>query len=151
GMLRGARDGLPYWVREPHGGHCNAINKGIRRATGDAIAYINSDDYYESGAFAAVANAFASAPATRWVAGTRRYVHPYGTVELVLRPELPGGTRPRWLRTSWYVPQASSFWRRDVFDEFGLLREDLHYVFDTEFGLRLALGGVLPIIVDAEL
>ena len=52
--------------------------------------------------------------------------------------------RAAWIRDIWYVPQASSFWRRDVFDEFGLLREDLHFVFDAEFGLRVALGGTFP-------
>jgi hypothetical protein len=55
------------------------------------------------------------------------------------------------VRGPWYVPQASSFWRRDVFEEFGLLREDLNFVFDTEFGLRLALGGLLPSAVDRHL
>jgi hypothetical protein len=38
-----------------------------------------------------------------------------------------------------------------VFEAHGLLREDLHYVFDTEFGLRLALRGVVPKIVEREL
>jgi GT2 family glycosyltransferase len=55
------------------------------------------------------------------------------------------------VRSTWYVPQASSFWRRDVFDEFGLLREDLHFVFDTEFGLRLALAGLRPRPVEQAL
>src|SRR5207237_747755 len=49
-----------------------------------------------------------------------------------------------WIRGMWYVPQASSFCHRDVFEEFGLLREDLNCVFDTAFGLRIALGKVFP-------
>ena len=59
--------------------------------------------------------------------------------------------RLRWVRDPWYVPQASSFWRRDVFDEFGLLRDDLHFIFDTEFGVRLALGGLRPRLLDTPL
>jgi hypothetical protein len=55
------------------------------------------------------------------------------------------------VREIWYAPQASSFWRRDVFDDFGLLREDLHFVFDAEFGLRLAIGGVSPRIIEDTL
>ena len=66
-------------------------------------------------------------------------------------PVQPAGPRAGLVRSTWYVPQASSFWRRDVFDEFGLLREDLDFVFDTEFGLRLALEGVRPTPVGQTL
>ncbi len=47
--------------------------------------------------------------------------------------------------------RLSSFWRRDLFEEFGPFREDMHYVFDTEHGVRLALAGELPGILDEEL
>jgi hypothetical protein len=49
------------------------------------------------------------------------------------------------------VPQQSSFWRRDVFDELGPFREDLHYAFDTEHALRLVFAGLMPELIDAEL
>ena len=49
------------------------------------------------------------------------------------------------------VPQAATFWRRDCFDRYGLFREDMHYVFDTEFMLRLAYAGELPALIDQEL
>jgi hypothetical protein len=114
------------------------------------IAYINSDDYYLPGAFEAALPRFEN-PAVRWVAGATEYREMDGTLETYWSPSPPSGLRGRWVRNSWYVPQASSFWRRDVFDEFGLLREDLHFVFDTEFGLRVALGGVQPLTFDRPL
>jgi glycosyltransferase involved in cell wall biosynthesis len=148
-ILRRYDDRLAYWVSEPDEGQSWAINRGIERATGDVIAYINSDDYYLPGTFAAALPLFED-PSARWVAGASEYWED-GTLDTVLPATQPVGPRAQWLRTSWYVPQASSFWRRDVFDEFGLLREDLHFVFDTEFGLRLALGGVLPRTLDRNL
>jgi glycosyltransferase involved in cell wall biosynthesis len=150
-ILRRFDSRLAYWVSEPDHGQAHAVNRGIARSTGDVVAYINSDDWYEPGALATVARMFAQDTSVRWVAGTCRYVNADGSLHSVVKPSLPTGLRPRWPRLSWYVPQASSFWRRDVFDEFGLLREDLQYVFDTEFGLRVALGGVLPRIVNDEL
>jgi glycosyltransferase involved in cell wall biosynthesis len=138
---------LAYWVSEPDEGQSWAINRGIERATGEVIAYINSDDYYLPGAFDAALPRFQD-PDVRWVAGACECRAEDGALQALVTPIQPGGSRPSWLRSSWYVPQASSFWRRDVFEEFGLLREDLHFVFDTEFGLRIALGGVRPLILE---
>ena len=41
-------------------GQSHAINKGLQHATGDVVAYINSDDYYTQDAFGLVAGTFAS-------------------------------------------------------------------------------------------
>jgi glycosyltransferase involved in cell wall biosynthesis len=146
-ILRRYDERLTYWVSEPDGGQSWAINRAIERSTGEVIAYINSDDYYLPGAFEA-ALPFFDDPAVRWVAGATEYREVDGTMWSFLVPTHPTGPRARWVRNTWYVPQASSFWRRDVFDEFGLLRDDLHYVFDTEFGLRLAIGGVRPAVFE---
>ena len=149
-ILRQYGSRLAYWVSEPDNGQSHAINKGVARASGDVIAYINSDDYYLPGAFHAVLPLF-SDPDVWWVAGICRYLRSDGTLETIWRPELPAGPRGAWIRAAWAVPQPSSFWRRGIFDEFGLFREDLHYVLDTAFELRVAVGGRLPTIVDREL
>jgi glycosyltransferase involved in cell wall biosynthesis len=141
---------LAHWVSEPDRGQSWAINRAIERSTGDVIAYINSDDYYLPGAFAA-ALPFFDDPAVRWVAGACESREEDGSLRTLSVPAPATGPRPSWLRMSWYVPQASSFWRRDVFDEFGLLRDDLDFVFDTEFGLRLAIGGLQPLAFDRPL
>jgi glycosyltransferase involved in cell wall biosynthesis len=142
-ILRRYDGRLAHWVSEPDGGQSWAINRAIERSTGDVVAYINSDDYYLPGAFDAALPLFRN-PDVRWVAGTTEYRHADGTLITALGPRTPPISRLRWIRDPWYVPQASSFWRRDVFEEFGLLREDLNFIFDTEFGVRLVLRGLRP-------
>ena len=149
-VLRRYDDRIAYWTSEPDRGQTDAINKGLARATGEVVAYINSDDYYLPGAFDAALPLFADA-AVNWVAGACRFLYPDGAVEAVWTPKLPERGRPDWIVDNWSVPQSASFWRRRVFADVGPFREDFHYVFDTEFELRLALAGIMPTIVDREL
>jgi glycosyltransferase involved in cell wall biosynthesis len=149
-IIRQYEADLSWWVSEPDSGQTDAINKGLRRATGDVIAFINSDDHYVPGAFDKAVAAFETTGA-RWIVGACRYVYEDGSLMEVWTPELPRTRRYRWIVDPVGWPQASTFWRRDVFEEFGLFREDMHYIFDTEFGVRLALAGVMPGLSDDEL
>src|SRR5262249_14817472 len=57
------------WVSERDEGQTEAINAGLRRATGGILSYINSDDLYFPGAFHRVVEAFAGDPAADFVYG----------------------------------------------------------------------------------
>jgi glycosyltransferase involved in cell wall biosynthesis len=150
-ILRRYEDRIAYWESAPDRGQAHAVNKGLERASGDYVGWINSDDYYLSGAFTAAAAAFEASPSAEWVCGACRYLHADGSLDLVWRPRLPRGPRSAWAYEPWYVPQASSFWRPSALDRVGLLREDFHFAMDVELGLRLALAGVLPILIEQEL
>jgi glycosyltransferase involved in cell wall biosynthesis len=143
-------DRLAWWVTERDEGQTAAINKGLRRATGDVVAFINSDDYYLPGAFERVMNVFARTD-QRWVVGASRFVDEHDRVTEVWRPTLPDPPRYRWVVGPVGWPQPSTFWRRELFDRFGAFREDMHFAFDVDFGLRLALAGELPEVIDDEL
>ena len=143
-------DHLAWWTSEPDEGQTHALNKGLRRATGDVIAYINSDDYYLPGAFDTAVEALGRSSAL-WTVGGARYVDSDGGLIKVWWPQPPPKGRHWWLLGPWGVPQAATFWRRAAFERFGNFRQDMHYVFDTEFGIRLALEGEIPVLIDEQL
>lgn len=149
-------DRLEWWVSEPDKGQTDALNKALAEVTGDIVGFINSDDYYLPNAFDTAVKALESSSA-QWVAGAARFEDEHGNVTEVWTPEGPSVTewvirgRHWWMLAPWSVPQPSSFWRRDVFSTIGGFRDDMHYVFDTEFFLRLAYAGMLPELVPMEL
>jgi hypothetical protein len=75
----------------------------------------------------------------------------------VIRPTPPSTwewTWPKgrqwWLLAPWHVPQPSAFWLRELFDQYGLFRRDMHFAFDAEFMVRLALADENPAFLDGE-
>ena len=141
---------ITFWCSEPDAGQTHAINKGLRRASGDIVAYLCSDDQYLPGTLAKVADYFAQAPQKNWLAGICRYRRPDGT-EYTWLPEPPPSDRVALVCGPWGVPQPANFWRRELFSRYGLFREEIDYVMDTEFQVRLALAGEMPLIVQTEL
>jgi glycosyltransferase involved in cell wall biosynthesis len=144
-------DRLAWWTSEADDGQTDALNKGLARATGDIVTYINSDDYYLPGAFDKAIAALEAQPQARWAVGASRFVDAEGEFITTWNARLPGRHRHLWMLLPWSAPQPSTFWRREVFEELGPFRRDMHYVFDTEFALRLAYAGYQPAIVADEL
>jgi glycosyltransferase involved in cell wall biosynthesis len=150
-IIRRYEDRLAWWVSEPDRGQTEAINKGIERTSGEIVAYLNSDDYYLPGAFETVVEAFARTDRS-WVAGAVVDIAEGDPpLELgVWQPDPPSASegvlrgRHWWLLAPWHVPQPSTFWRRELFEEYGLFRRDMHFAFDAEFMLRLAMAREMP-------
>jgi glycosyltransferase involved in cell wall biosynthesis len=152
-LLRRYSDRLAYWVSEPDRGQTHAINKGVARATGDVVAYVNSDDRLEPGSLHRVGQFFADNPSAEWLTGGCRcfgdaietwYLHPEGWTALA-------DTVLPWARAQTYVfPQSgASFMRRDLVRRLGEYDEALHYSMDMEYYARAAFAGVrMHIIPD---
>ena len=97
-IIRRYENRLAYWISERDNGQVPAINKGLEQATGDIFAFINSDDVYLPGAFAAVAEYFENYPECEWVCGdTMMFGDGYATelMQTVVRAVRPWGRRGR--------------------------------------------------------
>ena len=124
------------WVSEEDKGQAHAINKGFRQATGDIIAWINSDDYYEKNVFRDIVAYFEAHPDCMLLYGDITYVDREG--RFVTRYTGDAINYDELVRCPDIVRQPSFFWRRSVMEEIGEIDERLRLVLDFDFFLRVA-------------
>jgi glycosyltransferase involved in cell wall biosynthesis len=124
------------WVSERDRGQTDAINKGLRMATGDVLAYLNSDDIYLPGGVLAIAEYLRQHPTTGLIYGDCKVVDESGG-ELGFLPRHPFSLR-RTIERGEFLPQQAVFWRREVMDKVGFLDDSLHYAMDYEYFIRIA-------------
>jgi glycosyltransferase involved in cell wall biosynthesis len=136
-IIRRYANWLTYWTSEPDQGQADAINKGWQRATGDILAYINSDDTYCPNALQLVAETFARNPEVGLVYGRCQVIDEHGAV--LRERRVREATLAEVLRWSPSIPQPTMFARRAAVANVGLLRTDLHYTMDYELSLRIGL------------
>ncbi|HEY9698665.1 MAG TPA: glycosyltransferase family 2 protein [Trichocoleus sp.] len=136
---------ISYWVSEPDRGQTHAINKGLKRATGEILAYINSDDYYLPGTLHAVAEYFRNYPEIDLLHGRCCYVDAHGesigeqfgnihTFEEII------DLWSIWWRKQQFV-QPEVFWTRRISDRVGAFNESLYFVMDYEYWSRILQAG----------
>lgn len=129
-------------VGEPDKGQADAVSRGMGRATGDIIAWLNSDDaYYDEWVFARVIEAFESEKRPEIVFGAGEYV----------------GRKDEFLRNAYVVKNTESFsWRlarevgilqpaafiaRSLIDRIGPVDPGLQFCMDYEFWIRAQKSG----------
>ena len=130
-----------HWISEPDRGQANAINKGLRLVKGDIICYLNSDDELAPGSLRIVGEFFRQHLKAAWLTGRCKTINQQG--EEVRR--IITGYKDLWLHLRShkvllilnYISQPSTFWRRTIMNEVGLFDENLHYVMDYDYWLRI--------------
>ncbi len=129
---------LTFQESTPDRGQAHALNKGFTRATGALFGWINSDDYFLAGAFAAVAGAYRP--------GRRALYHGDWMERFNEEPALlPHRDRSCFAfqvasggRT---LPSHATFWPAAIHEPFD---ESLRFTLDAEFFKRLAAHGARP-------
>lgn len=127
------------WISEPDNGMYDAINKGLSLATGDILAYVNSDDLYFPWAVEAAVEA---------LRGGEDLVFS-DVVILEKRGGKATGVTLQFYPSfdlSHYVhhdvmPQVTCFWQRAVMDSIGVFDPQLRYCGDSEYWARALAAG----------
>ncbi|HMS65153.1 MAG TPA: glycosyltransferase family 2 protein [Ignavibacteria bacterium] len=127
---------ITYWISEPDNGMYDAIQKGFKKATGDIMAYLNSDDKYHYNAFYSVGTIFTSHEDVQWILGRASFYNDEGTIVDVKDLK-------RWSKFNYYtgdykwIQQESVFWKRELWIKAGSkIDTNLKYAGDYELWLR---------------
>jgi glycosyltransferase involved in cell wall biosynthesis len=134
GVLREFEQRVAF-VSEKDRGQAEAINRGLSKATGEVLGYLNSDDVLRPGSLTAVGEAFASDPELIFVWGRAAYLDEAGNTvsPYLVRPDAIGR-----LADACFIAQPAAFFRRKVWEEIGPFDESLHHTMDYDYWLRIA-------------
>jgi glycosyltransferase involved in cell wall biosynthesis len=123
------------WISQRDNGMSEAVNHGLQMASGDVTGWFGSDDKLAEGALATVADYFTKNPSALWLYGS--YVMLDGRGNFLQMKRAKPYNYKRFLRTG-FICGPSVFVRAELAREAGPVREDLKYVMDFEWCLRLA-------------
>ena len=127
------------WISEPDRGQTDALNKGLRRARGMYLTYLNSDDLLLPHAISTIVEAFERDQTMDILYGDCLFIDTHGA------PILTAHAAP--FNLSYVVTgklailQPGTVWRRRVFEKLGFFWDELHYCMDTDYWIRAGVAG----------
>jgi glycosyltransferase involved in cell wall biosynthesis len=127
-------EGRLLWVSEKDSGQSDAINKGLRMATGAILAWLCSDDTYLPGAVSNAVYFLERRPDIKMVYGKGYTIDEQSNITGECHTE-PLDLKK--LERFNYIYQPSVFIRKEVFDAVGMLDENLHYSMDLDMWIRI--------------
>lgn len=133
-IINDHRSTISTVLSEPDGGIYDAMNKGLRLATGDVIGFLNSDDVYvDSSVLSSVAKAFAQYDVDACY-GDLIYVDK-GDTSKVVRYWRSGNYQPGLFRRGWMPAHPTFFVRREIYEKYGGF--DVDYKIQSDFELTM--------------
>jgi len=123
------------WISEKDKGQTNAINKGLKMAKGEIVAYLNSDDLYEKDTLETVVNFFSKNSKAMIVYGKAKFIDEKGRFLGYYETQEP---TLKNLFKECVISQPTVFFRKKLLEEIGYFDESLNYVMDYDYWIRVA-------------
>jgi glycosyltransferase involved in cell wall biosynthesis len=122
-------------VSEKDNGIYDAMNKGVKIATGEIISILNSDDFFDNdNVLKTISDAFIDSKIDA-VYGDIKYFD--DDINKTTRYWKAGEYKESKLNNGWIIPHPALFVRKSVYDKYGLFNTDLKIAADYEFILRI--------------
>ena len=127
---------IAQWVSEPDQGIFDAMNKGLRLATGDIVGILNADDFYEDAHVIGKVVALFERERVEALYGDLFYVDA-DDPKKIIRYWKAESYRENAFRRGWMPPHPTFFVKRTVYQQYGLFNDCFRYSADYEMMLRL--------------
>lgn len=141
-ILRKYDSRIAYWVSEPDRGQSHAINKGLEKATGEWVAWMNSDDCYLPNT---LVKFFQDTDHRQYdfmhglcSSGESIQNRKFRQINRNAKRNAFGVLR-FFMGTEFIIPSQSAFVRRSILKQVGLLTEHLNWVMDMDWFARIML------------
>ncbi|HEU4717847.1 MAG TPA: glycosyltransferase family 2 protein [Bacteroidia bacterium] len=135
-IIRKYEKHLAFWISEKDNGMYDGLQKGLSRATGEVMAWINSDDLFHPGSLWVAGEIFSAMPQVEWIQGMASVIDETGRTVMVKNFR-------KWSKYNFFlgdpehIQQESTFWRRSLWEKAGArLDTSLRYAGDYELWLR---------------
>lgn len=143
-----------FWESKKDNGQLDAINTGLKKATGDVVTFINSDDLYEKGAFESVAGHYTENTKALWFAGKgividendkeiAKFATKYKIFLLFLNSRF-------YLLVTNYMMQPSVFLTKKAIKKYGLFTGTSFSVMEYDMWLKIGKDK-MPVIINKTL
>lgn len=123
------------WVSKKDNGQAHAINKGLKIATGEILAYLNSDDTYQPETFATVAKYFKSHPKANFIYGEGRLIDKNDNEIGFYQSKI---CNHQILAKHCPISQPTTFWTTKVYQQIGEFNEKYQFTMDYEYWIRVS-------------
>ena len=133
-IIRRYQEHLAFWESVSDKGQADAINKGFQIATGDILAWINSDDMYLPHTFRFIAEYFRSNCNNKIVFGN--CLHFNEKTKRVYGSDVELSHKKLDISLCDYIIQPSCFWSRQIWEKVGPLYLDLAFSLDWDWFIR---------------
>jgi glycosyltransferase involved in cell wall biosynthesis len=135
-IIKKYADRFAWWVSEKDSGQAEGINKGLRRARGEIVAWLNSDDIYLPGAVSAAMKVFEQNPRAGLVYGDGYSMDGAGRFYSTMKAAQWDVTD---LLSFHILSQPAVFMRRAVLEQAGYLDETYHLLLDHQLWIKMAV------------
>jgi glycosyltransferase len=135
-IIQSYADKISTFISEPDKGMYDALNKGLRMATGDIIGLMHSDDeFYNTTVVSQIVAAFQNNPKTEGVYGDGIYVS-NDAEERIIRNRIGGEFSLKKVQSGWLPLHPTVYLKRNVLEKYGFYNLDFKIASDTELLLR---------------
>jgi len=139
-VLKRHAEEISWWVSERDNGMYHAINKGLARASGEIIAYLNSDDIYYPDTIFQVVASFSEYPEADLIYGDLDFID--ANDRFLYNQKYPNFSAKHFANANYsMIGQPASFWRSSLLKKIGGFDESFKMAADFDFFVRAGATG----------